>query len=213
MKNIFLLSFLPAIAYWYLEANYPLHIALVGGMGLAVLELLLEWVFTKHLHTLSKFNFFLLIFLGALSLLGDEGIWFKLQPAFSGLGMAAFLLFRQWKGEGLLVEMSQMMDENKRAPKELMILLEKHMTIFLGLYGLWMGIVAIYFSSDYWIFFKTAGFYLIFAVFFIFELIYMRIKVRELRKRYYHQVIHSQTRVMNLSEEQYGPRSQAQEEN
>lgn len=60
-KNFFWASFLPAIAYWYLEENYSLQIALIGGLVLAVLEMTLEWLFTKHIHTLSKFNFFLIL--------------------------------------------------------------------------------------------------------------------------------------------------------
>lgn len=83
MKNnkIFgLMSFLPAIAYWWLEENYPLRIALGVGLGLAVIEILIERIWLGHVHTISKFNFAIIMILGGLSLLGDDGLWFKLQP-------------------------------------------------------------------------------------------------------------------------------------
>ena len=40
-KNFFLISFLPAILYWYLEENYPVKIAVIGGLP-AALEICVE---------------------------------------------------------------------------------------------------------------------------------------------------------------------------
>ena len=180
-KNFFLISFLPAIAYWYLEENYPIRIAVTGGLLLAVLEISLEKYFTKHVHGISKFNFFLLLLLGGLSLLGDEGLWFKLQPFFTGVIMGAYLLFKLWKGTGLMEEMMlAMMEETRRPPPFIIRILELHSSIFFLLYGIFMGYVALYWSSDRWIFFKTAGFYIAFFSFFIVELVYIRLKMKKM---------------------------------
>ncbi len=86
-KPFFFLSFLPAIAYWYLESNYDLQTALIGGLVLATVEILLEKIFTKHVHAISKFNFYLVVVLGGIAFIGQEGIWFKLQPFFTGVLM------------------------------------------------------------------------------------------------------------------------------
>ncbi|MFT6069864.1 MAG: intracellular septation protein [Bacteriovoracaceae bacterium] len=180
-KNFFLISFLPAIAYWYLEENYPIRIAVTGGLILAFLEISLEKIFTKHIHGISKFNFFLLLLLGGLSLLGDEGLWFKLQPFFTGVIMGGYLLFKQWRGIGLMEEMMiAMMDEARRPPTFIIRTLELHSSVFFLLYGIFMGYVAIYLSSDRWIFFKTAGFYLVFIGFFLIELVYIRLKMKRM---------------------------------
>lgn len=178
-KNFFLISFLPALAYWYLEENYPIRVAVSGGLILAALEIIIEKYFTKHVHGISKFNFLLLLLLGGLSLLGDEGLWFKLQPFFTGVIMGGFLLFKLWRGTGLMEEMMlSMMDESKRPPSFVIRTLELHASIFFLIYGVFMGYVAMYWSSDQWIFFKTAGFYICFFVFFIFELIFVRFKMK-----------------------------------
>lgn len=178
-KNFFLISFLPALAYWYLEENYPIRIAVSGGLILAILEISLEKYFTKHVHGISKFNFLLLLLLGGLSLLGDEGLWFKLQPFFTGVVMGGFLIFKLWRGTGMMEEMMlSMMDENKRPPQFVIRTLELHASIFFLLYGVFMGHVALYWTSDQWIFFKTAGFYICFFIFFIFELIFIRVKMK-----------------------------------
>jgi len=176
-KQFFWASFLPAIAYWYLEANYTLQIALIGGLILAVLEMFLEWILTRHIHTLSKFNFFLILVLGGIALIAHEGIWFKLQPFFTGLLMGGYLLFRNLKGKSLMIEM--MTELNPNLPKNPFIeVIERNMSFFLIGYGIFMAIVALQFATDEWLFYKTIGFYIATLIFFVIQMIYIKVKVR-----------------------------------
>lgn len=178
-KNFFLISFLPALAYWYLEENYPVSIAITGGLILSILEISLEYYFTKHVHTMSKFNFFLILFLGALSILGDDGIWFKLQPAFTGVGIASFLIYRLSLGKGMLIEMMDSMPNKAPIPEFIINSMEKHVAALFMLYGLFMVTVALWMSTDRWLFFKTIGFYIIFGIFMVFEMILIRLKMKK----------------------------------
>jgi intracellular septation protein len=173
-KSFFLISFLPAIAYWYLEANYPIRIAVAGGLALAILEIILEWFFCKHIHTVSKANFFLILMLGGLSLLGDEGIWFKLQPAITGVGISAFMGYRLKKGKGLLLEFVQDLPMKNKPPQFFIESMERHLTIYFFVTGLFMAYIALFHSTDTWAFFKTIGNYILFAVFYVFEIIWCR---------------------------------------
>ena len=93
-RSFFLVSFLPAILYWYLEAHYPVRTALIGGLTLSVIELSIEYFWTKEIHALSKFNFILIAVLGGLSLSANEGVWFKLQPFFTGIFMSCFMFYQ-----------------------------------------------------------------------------------------------------------------------
>ena len=178
-KNFFLISFLPAIAYWYLEENYPIRIAITGGLILAILEISFEYFYTKHVHTLSKFNFFLILFLGGISLLGEDGIWFKLQPAFTGVGIASFLIYRLAKGKGLMFEMMESMPNPPPVPDFIIQTMEKHMVFLFGGYGVFMAFVALKLSTDQWLFFKTIGFYIVFGIFSVIEIILLRFKVKK----------------------------------
>ena len=180
-KSFFLLSFLPAIAYWYLEANYPVRIAIIGGLSLAILEMAIEKLWTKHVHSLSRFNFMLILFLGGLSLLGDEGIWFKLQPMFTGLGIGIYIFYRNFQGNGLLWEMMVGLQQQQQLPpRDIIQYMEKNISIFFIIYGGFMGVVAISLATDYWLFFKTIGFYIIFAFFFVLQFFLLRKKMRAL---------------------------------
>jgi len=173
-------SFLPAIAYWYLEENYTLQIALIGGLILAVVEMSLEWIFTKHIHTLSKFNFYLILILGGISLIANEGIWFKLQPFFTGLLMGGYLLYRIWKKESLMVEMMKSM-HSQSMPDEIIIFIERNMSVFLISYGFFMGFIALNLPTDTWLFFKTGGFYIVTIIFFIIQMVFIRKRIKGLQ--------------------------------
>ena len=91
----FLLSFIPAVAYWLLETYTTLEIALIGGIVLGIIEMILEKYFTGYVHTLSKVNISLIVILGVISLLAKEGVWFRLQPTFTGVGVAGFLIYKK----------------------------------------------------------------------------------------------------------------------
>lgn len=166
---------MPAIAYWYLEEHYPLRIAIAGGLILAILELLLEKVFIKKVHMISVFNFALIAFLGGLSLLGDEDVWFKLQPCFTGIGIGLFLGIQHLRGKSLMLEM---MNEEQRTkvPVSLITTMEKHLAFLFFFYGIFMGYTAIKMSTDQWLFFKTIGFYIAFVIFMVGEFAYLRFK-------------------------------------
>ena len=196
-KSFFLISFLPAAAYWYLEANYPVRIAVTGGLIMAVLEIALEHFYTKHVHSISKFNFLLIAVLGGISLLDDNGVWFRLQPTFTGLFMGGYLIYKVKRGQGLFLEMMKETNPEKQLPEDMMKRLEKHLGYFMIAYGLFM----VYFAThgfidvdpasippeelqrikaindplrDRWIFWKTFGFYIAFFIFMFVEFIFMR---------------------------------------
>lgn len=153
------------MAYWYLDEHYPVKIALIGGISLSVLEILFEKIYNKKVHALSQFNFFLILFLGGLSLMGDDGIWFKLQPAISFWGVSVFFIYRLRAGSGVFSEMMEAMDQSKRPPDFLIKAMEVHMTYLFVLYGVLMAVLAIWFSTSVWVFFKTAGLYIILILF------------------------------------------------
>ena len=181
-STFFLISFLPALAYWFLEEHYPIKIAVVGGIVLALLELILEKIFTKHIHSLSQFNFILILFLGGISFLGNEGIWFKLQPMFTGIILGGYLAYKVMTSTGLLWK--TMSSFNRPLPPfELWAPMEKRMAGLFFIYGIFMGVLAKWGNTEQWLFFKTIGFYSVFFFYSIAESINLRLKIKKMRER------------------------------
>jgi intracellular septation protein len=176
-KNIYLLSFLPALIYWYLEETQTIEIAVIGGVSLALIEVIAEKLLTNHVHSLSKLNLIILLVLGPFSLIAKEGIWFKLQPFFTGVFLFSYMFYNTHKGESIMHKMSEEMNMKNKMPKEILLILEKHMAFFLLIFGFFMAYLAKYESTSVWAFFKTVGFYIAFAFFLVFEFIFMRKKI------------------------------------
>jgi intracellular septation protein len=174
----FLLSFIPALAYWLLEIYSTLQIALIGGMGLGAVEMLLEKKLTGHVHSLSRMNFALIAILGSVSLMAQEGIWFKLQPTFTGVGLAAVLLFKKFQGRSLMLDMLNDLKQKPPLPASTYQLLEWHLTLFLLCFSAFMVQVALYHPTSSWLFWKTGGFYIAFGVFMVIEMVYLRWHLR-----------------------------------
>lgn len=178
----FLLSFLPAVAYWLLETYSTLEIALIGGIVLGIIEMILEKYFTGHVHTLSKVNVSLIIILGGISLLAKEGVWFRLQPTFTGVGVAGFLIFKKLQGHSLMLDMIKDMGQVPPLADATYKIMEWHITLFLLAFAAFMAKVAVYDSTSTWIFWKTGGFYIAFGGFMVFEMLYLRFILRRNRK-------------------------------
>ncbi len=177
-KMFFFLSFIPAMAYWFLEENYSIRIAALGGVGLAVIEIILEKLIIKKVHKISVFNFVLIVFLGSLSFIGDDGIWFKLQPCLTGLTMGGAMTYFSYKGKGLVFEFAQEMGMNQGPIQAFVLpLMEKHLAYFMVGYGAFMGGVSFMATTSTWLFFKTVGFYISAFVFFLIEMVFIRTRV------------------------------------
>lgn len=169
-NNFFLFSFLPAILYWYLETKYPVKIALVAGIALSLVEIGVEKFFHGKIHKLSKVNLVLVVVLGGFSLLGEDGLWFKLQPALSMLAVALYMAFKLNRGTGFFQEMMlELKPDGPHPPPEMMRSMERNMTVFFFSYSVLMAILAVWFETSTWAFFKTAGFILLFVVFMVFQ--------------------------------------------
>ncbi len=177
-KPYFLLSFLPALAYWLLESYTTLEIALIGGILIGIIEMILEKKFTGHVHSLSKVNIGLIVFLGIVSLIAKEGVWFRLQPTLTGIGLCAFLSYKKFKGHSVLLDMIKDMGQVPPLPEFVYKVMEWHLTLFLLAFAFFMAKVAIYDSTSVWLFWKTAGFYMAFGGFMIVEMFYLRLILR-----------------------------------
>ena len=180
-NNFFLISFLPAILYWYLETKYPVKVALMGGIILSVLEVVFERLYIGHVHQLSKFNFFLIIFLGGFSLMEENGIWFKLQPTLSFWAIAAYMIWKLRKGKGFFLEMMNDIKPDGPKPAEfIMKSMERNMVVMFILYGCLMAVLAVYFDTSIWAFFKTAGFFVVMGIFMIIQIIHNKRTMRKM---------------------------------
>lgn len=163
MNFFFILSFVPALAYWLIELYFDEQTALMAGVGLAFLEIVIEKIFTKKVHSLSILNAGLMVFLGTMGYFFHEGYLFKLQPSFTGLIFFVAFFFKTKKGESYFEEILKEM--GRSIPGDLLKYTERNLAFFMLSYGLFMVFVTFNFDTGTWLFFKTGGFYIAMILF------------------------------------------------
>jgi intracellular septation protein len=72
---------LPVIAFSVIEDRFGTLWGLIAGMVFGIGEILYEWIKLKKVDAFTWAGNGMLLVLGGVSLVTNEGIWFKLQPA------------------------------------------------------------------------------------------------------------------------------------
>lgn len=90
-KLVLLSGILPLVVYTVVEEIYGTHWGLITGLVLGVLEIVFEKILYKKVSTITWVVNALVIALGFVSLYMNDGIWFKLQPAFAEFIMVVIL--------------------------------------------------------------------------------------------------------------------------
>ena len=102
----------------------------------------------------------------------ENGIWFKLQPTLSFWAVAIYMGWKLRKGKGLFLEMmNDMKPDGPKPPEFIMKSMERNMMVMFFLYGCLMAVLAVWFDTSVWAFFKTAGFFIVIGVFMIIQMI------------------------------------------
>ncbi len=92
LKSLFLGGVLPVIVFALIEDYYGTLWGLVAGMVFGIGEICWEWHSQKRVDPITWGGNGMLILLGGISLITQEGLWFKLQPALIEV-IIAFILW------------------------------------------------------------------------------------------------------------------------
>jgi intracellular septation protein len=98
---------LPVIIFALIEDHFGTLWGLVAGMIFGIGEILWEASTLKRVDPLTWGGNGMLLVLGSISLMTQEGIWFKLQPALIEAGTAAFLWGSVILKKSLLLSLAQ----------------------------------------------------------------------------------------------------------
>lgn len=79
-----------------------------------------------------------------------------------------------------MVEMMKNMNSHPM-PDEIIIFIERNMSLFLLAYGVFMAFIALSTPTETWLFFKTGGFYIITIVLFVIQMFFIRKKLKGIR--------------------------------
>jgi intracellular septation protein len=90
-KSLLLAGILPVVAFTVIEEYMGTLAGLIAGMIFGVGEILWELKTQGKVEPMTWAGNGMIFVLGGVSLITQEGVWFKLQPAILEFGMTAFL--------------------------------------------------------------------------------------------------------------------------
>jgi len=167
LRSLLLGGLLPVIAFTVIEEVFGTLWGLVAGMVFGVGEILWELKTKGRVEAMTWGGNGMLLVLGAVSLLTQDGIWFKLQPSILEAVMAVVLWGSVLIGKPLMLQMMiKMMGNGKEAtlkPEALPILkpalagMTLRMGLFFGVHAGLAAWAALYWSTAAWVTLKGVG--------------------------------------------------------
>lgn len=184
MLGLFFGGLLPVIIFTVIEEGYGVMAGLCAGLVFGAGEVIYELVRYKKVSTLTWVGNGLLILLGGISLISQDGIWFKLQPALFEAGFFIFL-FGSW----LLKKPFLQLIIEKQTPEVPDFLKNTFsgMTFRLSLFMLAHAILATWaafeWSTRHWALLKGIGLTVSLILYLGAEILWLRYKIRKQSKK------------------------------
>lgn len=168
---------LPVIAFAIVEDKYGVIWGTIAGMVFGVGEVVYEKLKLGKVNNITWFSNALILVLGGISLISQDGLWFKLQPAILLLTFGAIVIASSVMGKPLLVAMALKQNPDMR-PEAIPFM--TRLNLRFGILFIVMGAIsthaALYWSVEAWAFLKSIGVTLIMIAYLAGEFIYARLK-------------------------------------
>ena len=145
-KLVMLSGILPLVVYTIVEEVYGTYWGLIAGLILGVAEIVVEKLLYKKVSTMTWVVNAMVIGLGCVSLYMNDGIWFKLQPAFAELLMVIILWGSLILKKPFLREMA--LKQNPQIPRHMLDFFS-HITFRLGIFFLAHCILAVWAAYEW----------------------------------------------------------------
>lgn len=178
--SFFFGGLLPVIAFTVIEEKYGPLWGTVAGMVFGFGELIYEKVKLKKISLITWIGNGMILGLGAVSIISQDGIWFKLQPALLEIFFALFLWIGLLFKKNFLIMMAE---KQGQSFPEVMKPYFNGITLRLGLFFAIHAALATWaafsWSTEAWAFLKGIGVTLSMIVYIFFEALFIRWKARK----------------------------------
>lgn len=178
--SLFYGGLLPVIVFTIIEEKYGVMAGLTAGLIFGTAEIAYELIRYKKVNALTWVGNGLLIILGLLSLIAQDGLWFKLQPALFEAGFFVFL-FGSWvlKRPFLVLIIEK---QNPTAPeflKHSMSAMTLRFSLFMLFHAGLATWAALYWSTRHWALLKGLGLTLSLILYLALEVLWLRSKLKK----------------------------------
>jgi intracellular septation protein len=183
-KALFFGGLLPVVAFTLIEDNYGTVAGIIAGLVFGLGEIIYELRTERKVSAITWIGNGLLLGLGGLSLISEDGIWFKLQPALFEIFFALALWGSLLMKKNILLLMAekqgQVIPDILRKPMNGMSFRLGIFFIIQAALAVW---AALYWSTQAWALLKGVGLTVSFVVWMAAEIFWIRFSIKKSSER------------------------------
>jgi intracellular septation protein len=149
---------LPVIAFTVIEDRYGIIWGAIAGITFGIGETLYEKIRFKKVSKMTWITNGFILFLGGISIIAQDGIWFKLQPALIEFILCFFLWGSLVAKKPLLMKIAEAQGQNLNTRSQSIL---HGLTFRLGLFFFVQSLLATWaalqWTTEQWAWLKGAG--------------------------------------------------------
>ncbi len=178
-------GFIPLFVFIAADEIWGTKVGLYVAVGVGIAEMIWVAIKEKRFEKFVLFDTLLLVVLGAVSILLDNDIFFKLKPGLVELILVAVLAISAFSGVNIIGLMGQRymkdIELNEAQVKQMRNSMKSLFFIFL-VHTVLVFYSAFYMSKEAWAFISGGLFYIIFGVYFLYELYRQKKKQKQVQE-------------------------------
>jgi len=191
-------GFLPLLVFIIVDSYLGTVAGILFAIGFGLVELLVIYLKERRIDKFVIGDTLLLVVLGGVSILLDDEIFFKLKPALIELIFCGLIGVSVFSGQNIVLKMSQRymkgMPMNDAVVKKFNKSLKVMFWMFL-LHVLLIVYSAYFMSKEAWVFISGGLFYILFGVYFVFELVGNKLKNKKLMNEEWFPLVDEEGRI------------------
>ena len=199
-------GFIPLFVFIAADEIWETKIGLFVAVGVGIIELLWIAIKEKRFEKFVLFDTILLVVLGAVSIILDNDIFFKLKPGLIELILVAILAISAFSKINIIGLMGQRYMKDASFNDAQMAQMRKSLKYLFYIFAAHTLLVfysTFFMSKAAWAFISGGLFYILFGIYFLFELYRQRKKRKELAKEEWVPLVDEKGKVIGQA-----PRSQ-----
>lgn len=172
---------LPLIIFIIADEIWGTTIGLIVAIATGIIELIYNYIKEKRIEKFILLDTGLIIVLGVVSLVLKNDIFFKIKPGLIGIIFCSILAISAFSSKNIMLLMTQRYVKNVTINTEVENKMRhniRNLFYIFSTYTLLVFYSAFFMSKEMWAFISGGLFYILFGVYFVYELIKNRYKIK-----------------------------------
>ena len=199
-------GFLPLLVFIFVDEYWGTKAGIYFALGFGVIELIFIYIKEKRIEKFVIIDTLFLIIFGGISLLLHDDIFFKLKPALVEFIFVLLIGVSAFSGKNLMMQMGQRYMKGIEMNPLMEAKFKQSLKVMFWLFLVHVLLIvysAYYMSKEAWVFISGGLFYIIFGVYFLFELFRNKLKMKAIKDEEWLPLVDETGRIIGKA-----PRSQ-----